>query len=410
MKRQLLTQMRNEWRSNIWMILELAIVGVVLWSSFTLFIHLISVRMQHYGYSTDNLYLAEVKYVPRNSTSFQPYADSTHNYATDLTHIRTKISENPYVEMTGLGSNSMPYNFNFSGTIIEYSENDSVYSYMGNLRYLSPEVVRMLKLEGYNVETNEQLAQMIEKGYILLSNFDSEEQNGLTGGKFFVGKDVMLGRDSTNLLHTGGVAYGIHRSDYESLFRGVLYMPLNEGWGNEVIIEVKPGMGRKFTESIKTSDMEHGNVYLSNLQSLDQMRESAHSDITLVVRNYAVCAAFLLIIIFLGFLGTFWFRIQQRTSEIAIRMVNGATRSDIFRRFLSEGMILLGIATIISVGLEAVLIHYEIGNWGLDMSSYIPWLAVATAIVLLAIMIVAGIWMPARKAMNINPASALKDQ
>lgn len=410
MKRQLLTQMRNEWRSNIWMILELAIVGVVLWSSFTLFIYLISVRMQHYGYSTDNLYHAEVKYVPKSSTSFQAYADSTHNHATDLTHIRTKISENPYVEMTGLGSNSMPYNFNFSGTIVEYSDNDSVYSYMGNVRYLSPEVVRMLKLEGYNGETNEQLAQMIEKGYILLSNFDGENEKEFTPGKFFVGKEVAIDRDTTRMRQVGGVAYGIHRSDYESLFRGVLYMPLNEGWGNEVIIEVKPGMGRKFMESIKTSDMEHGNVYLSNLQSLDQMRESAHSDINLVVRNYAVCAAFLLIIIFLGFLGTFWFRIQQRTSEIAIRMVNGATRSDIFRRFLSEGMILLGIATIISVGLEAVLIHYETGNWGLDMSSYIPWLAVATAIVLLAIMIVAGIWMPARKAMNINPASALKDQ
>ena len=219
-----------------------------------------------------------------------------------------------------------------------------------------------------------------------------------------------MDRDSTQMWHVGGIAYGIHRSDYENLFRGVLYVPLNKGWGNEVIIEVKPGMGRKFMESIKTSDMEHGNVYLSNLQSLDQMRESAHSDITLVVRNYAVCAAFLLIIIFLGFLGTFWFRIQQRTSEIAIRMVNGATRSDIFRRFLSEGMILLGIATIISVGLEAVLIHYEIGNWGMETTSYISWLAVATSTVLLALMIVAGIWMPARKSMNINPASALKDQ
>lgn len=410
MKRQLLTQMRNEWRSNIWMILELAIVGVVLWSSFTLFIYLISVRMQHYGYSTENLYHAEVKFVPKSSSTFKEYADSNHYYNTDLTHIRAKISENPYVKMTGLGTNSMPYNFNFTGTVVEYKENDSVYAYMGNRRYLSPEVVRMLKLEGYNGETTEQLAQMIEKGYILLSNFDGENEKEFTPGKFFVGKDVTIDRDSTRMLRVGGMAYGIHRSDYENLFRGVIYMPLNEGWGYEVIIEVKPGMGRKFMESIKASDMEHGNVYLSNLQSLDQMRESAHSDITLVVRNYAVCAAFLLIIIFLGFLGTFWFRIQQRTSEIAIRIVNGATRSDIFRRFLSEGMILLGIATIISVGLEAVLIHYEIGNWGMETTSYISWLAVATSTVLLALMIVAGIWMPARKAMNINPASALKDQ
>ena len=142
--------MRNEWRSNIWMILELIIVGVVLWSSMTLFIYLISVRTQHYGYSTEDLYHAEVKYVSSKSSAYKSYDDSTHSYLTDLAQIRSKLAENPYVEMTGLGSNSMPYNYNFSGMIIEYQDKDSVYSYMGNQRYVTPEVVRMLRLEGYN--------------------------------------------------------------------------------------------------------------------------------------------------------------------------------------------------------------------------------------------------------------------
>ena len=410
MKRQLITQMRNEWRNNIWMILELAIVGVVLWSSFTLFIYLISVRMQHYGYSTEDLYYADVKYVPFESASFKTYEDSAHYYTTDLAQIRAKLSENPYVEMTGIGSNSMPYNFNFSGTTVEYKENDSVYYYTGNQRYMSPEVVRMLRLEGLNGETTEQLAQILEKGEIILSNSDSEESEEKTEGKYFVGKDVIFGEDSTNTWHVGGVAYGIHRSDYEGLFYGVIYRPLIKGWGYEVIIKVKSGMGREFMETVKSSDMEHGNVYLSNLRSLESMRDSAHRDIMTVVRGYAICAGFLLIIIFLGFLGTFWFRIQQRTSEIAIRMVNGATRGDIFRRFLSEGMLLLIVATAISTGVEALLMHYQIGNWGMTMGDYIPWLAMWVSVLLLTIMIVAGIWMPARKAMAINPASALKDQ
>ena len=46
----------------------------------------------------------------------------------------------------------------------------------------------------------------------------------------------------------------------------------------------------------------------------------------------------------------------------------------------------------------------------MTMGDYIPWLAMSVSVVLLTIMIVAGIWMPARKAMAINPASALKDQ
>ena len=34
MKRKLIQQMRNEWRSNIWMMVELAIVAIVVWAMF----------------------------------------------------------------------------------------------------------------------------------------------------------------------------------------------------------------------------------------------------------------------------------------------------------------------------------------------------------------------------------------
>lgn len=400
--------MRNEWRSNLWLILELAIVGVVLWTSFTLFIHLINTRMQHYGYDVTDLYCASVKYVPEKSDAFQQYPDSTHSYYTDLAMISGKLRSNPYVEMVGLGQNSMPYNFNFNGCNISLSEPDTTYWYYGNQRFVTPEIIRMLRLEGYNGETTEQLAQIIEKGDMLISNFDEDDSR--TKPELFAGRDVFFGGDSSIVRHVGAVAYGIQRSDYEGLFSGVIYTPLTTGWGSEMVIRVKPGMGRQFTESITASDLEHGNVYLSNLQSLEQMRTSAHSDIANVVRGYAVCAGFLLVVVFLGFLGSFWFRIQQRTSEIAIRITNGATRADILRRLLGEGMVLLAVGTVLSLCTELVLIHYDIVNWGMDMTNRIPQLAVLVSTLLLALMVVAGIWLPARKAMSINPSSALKDQ
>lgn len=400
--------MRHEWRSNLWLILELAIVGVVLWTSFTLFIYLIHTRMQHYGYDMTDMYCANVKYVPKASDAFQQYPDSTHSYVTDLAMIKDKIRSNPYVEMVGLGQNSMPYNFNFYGNNVSFTQDDSTYMYYGNQRFVSPEIIRMLRLEGFNGETTEQLANLIEKGEILLSNFDNQDQR--PGPSEFVGRDIFLNCDSSKVYHVGGSAYGIQRSDYEGLFAGVIYTPLPDGWGSELAIRVKPGMGRQFMESITTADTEHGNVYLSNLRSVEQMRISAHSDITNVVRGYSVCAGFLTLIVFLGFLGSFWFRIQQRTSEIAIRVANGATRTDILRRLLGEGMVLLCVGTALSLAIELVLIHYNIVNWGMDMTNYIPQLAVLTSVLILTLMVVAGIWLPARKAMRINPATALKDQ
>ena len=49
----------------------------------------------------------------------------------------------------------------------------------------------------------------------------------------------------------------------------------------------------------------------------------------------------LLLNIFLGLLGTFWFRTQQRRGEIALHKAMGATDGAVFGRLMSEGMFLL---------------------------------------------------------------------
>jgi putative ABC transport system permease protein len=46
-------------------------------------------------------------------------------------------------------------------------------------------------------------------------------------------------------------------------------------------------------------------------------------------------------------------------------------------------------------------------NFGPQMPTYI---AYVITLVLLAAMIIAGIWFPARRAMKVEPANALKDQ
>lgn len=54
---------------------------------------------------------------------------------------------------------------------------------------------------------------------------------------------------------------------------------------------------------------------------------------------------FLLLNIFLGLLGTFWFRTQQRRSEIALHKAHGASDMSIFVRLISEGLLLLLLIT-----------------------------------------------------------------
>lgn len=60
--------------------------------------------------------------------------------------------------------------------------------------------------------------------------------------------------------------------------------------------------------------------------------------------------------IFLGVIGTFWFRTQQRRGEVALRMAMGANRKNIFYRLITEGLLLLSMSA-----LPAVLIAFNIG-------------------------------------------------
>ena len=124
---------------------------------------------------------------------------------------------------------------------------------------------------------------------------------------------------------------------------------------------------------------------------------------------------FLLVIIFIGLLGTFWYRVYLRTPEVAVRKTFGATDIDIFRRFLSEAFLILGIALGLSLIICLVSMDYLTNNllqyvayfktWKWDMT-----LAGLITMAVMSLMIFIGVGIPARRAMKIETAVALKEE
>ncbi len=409
--------MGREWRSNLWMIIELLIVSLVLWFLFTWLCTLFNVRMRHDGYDFTNVYVSAPGFIKKDSQFFKPYDDSTHSYKTDYDLLIANLRTNPHVEILGTGSNALPYNYNYYGCQLHLNDSVSIY---GNARYVTPEIIKLMKLEGLNGETPEQLADIIDKGQILIAPPDKDYSENpvdyksfVEKFKIFVGKDVSRSNEMTDLMRVGAIAAGLRRADYEPLSSCVFYMPVGSNdMPDNIAFRIRQGHDKEFLESLTPADNKVGNVYISHPVSIDSMRDNAHVDYNTTIRNFLVCAVFLLLVIFLGFLGTFWFRTQQRAGEIAVRLVNGATPADIFRRFLGEGMIMLCIATLIAVPVEIVVVHYGLISVVEDLSlnDIEVYESMAVTFVLLVLLIVAGIWFPARKAMKINPAYALKDQ
>lgn len=404
--------MLNEWRSNVWLVVELFIVGMILWIAFVVLFGLLSVRMRHNGYDYTDVYVATIRTVDEDSPLYEPY-DSAHSYLTDYRLLESQIRSNPAVEIVGGGVNSMPYQFNYYGNGLDFHDGDTTYTFNYNLRRMSPDVIRLMRLEGLNGESADELAEMIERGQIILGPADDGVDNGQIDARELRGKDVALYGDTANIVHVGAVAGGLRRSDYEPLYSGVAYMPLLPGdLPHEMLVRVRPGSGREFVESLTDASRKVGNVYINSPESMDFRREEAHRDTNNTIVRILACGVFLMLMIFMSFLATFWFRIQQRTQEIAVRRVNGATNCDILRRFISEGLLLLGCAVLLVIIPLGVYLAIDLSDeiYIVGFSLPVVWTAGGFTILLMALLVVLGIWPASRRAMKIYPAQALKDE
>lgn len=111
------------------------------------------------------------------------------------------------------------------------------------------------------------------------------------------------------------------------------------------------------------SQFRIGNIFISEIRSFHDIRRNFQQAWTNDIRNYVMGMGFLLLNIFLGLLGTFWFRTQQRRSEIALHKAHGATDRAIFSRLLSEGLLLLAVVTPVAIGYRLESGTQELNSW-----------------------------------------------
>ncbi|MDE7109271.1 MAG: FtsX-like permease family protein, partial [Muribaculaceae bacterium] len=210
----------------------------------------------------------------------------------------------------------------------------------------------------------------------------------------------------------GDVIQNVRRNDYEPASSGTIIRLLDETWG-QVAVRVKPGMGRKFEEVFKDNKelRINGNVFLTELQSMSDVREANQRSIEINLRQLVVLVAFVLLTIFLGLLGTFWFRVQQRVGEIAIRKICGANRMNILTRIITEGLLLLAVAVVIATVILCIFVIPDFLEMTgrTDLWATTMWIGLG-ACILVALGIVVSLLYPALRAMKIEPAIAVKSE
>ncbi len=108
----------------------------------------------------------------------------------------------------------------------------------------------------------------------------------------------------------------------------------------------------------------------------------------------------------LGLFGVIAYSVSQRTREIGLRMVFGATREDILRLVLGEGMRLVTIGVVIGFALVLAMGQLVRGFlYGVPPADPV---ALGSVVALLAIAALIAAWLPAHRATRIEPSIALR--
>jgi predicted permease len=149
-----------------------------------------------------------------------------------------------------------------------------------------------------------------------------------------------------------------------------------------------------------------GNLPLASVYTLNYLytRSMARASFALVMLGIAGAMALLLGTV--GLYGVIAYSVSQRTREIGIRVALGAQRGDVMSLVLGEGMLViltgLAIGLVGSLGLTRYLSSLLVGVSATDPLTF------AGVAILLASVALAACYLPARRAVLIDPLLALR--
>lgn len=414
MIKSLFRQIWNQRHANAWVWAELSVVLVLLWYGVDLVYNFEAAARQPKGYDTENVFdiKMNLKSSMRNDSLMMSHSSDY------MDQIYRLIREYKGVEEACFYYGTIPYtgNTQFEGYA---PHSDSTHWVNCFIRYASPTYFKVFGLNP--VAGNFDAARWDMNEYPMPALMSVTLSDSLFSGRNGVGETCFnpywLNSEHPETNYKVMAILPAHKIDDYERYDPFIYLPSPPlTYWHRIAVRVSPdaasGFAQRFTKEMQ-GKLAIGPFYLYNISSYADMKEAydiEEGTVNYLNTTYAVIF-FFIFNIFLGMLGTFWFRTRKRRGEIALRMALGCDRNSIFMYYVMEGMLLLALAAIpafficMNMQLADLTVHTLMDpTIGRFFFSFI------LAVILLAIIIMLGIYFPARKAMQIEPAEALHDE
>jgi putative ABC transport system permease protein len=204
-----------------------------------------------------------------------------------------------------------------------------------------------------------------------------------------------------------GIAADTHADGLTERPKMTLYRPdTQQNAVSTLLVRTAGSMDQLTPRVVETIRALDPNRPVDHVQTLEEIRDETIAPQRLNATLIGLFAILALAIAMVGVAGVLAFSVSQRTNELGIRMALGAEPGGILRMILGEGAMMAAIGLVIG-GLAAAPLSRMLSGllFGVEPID-LPTIAVAASLLLFVAM--AAAWVPARRAMTVDPMTALR--
>lgn len=411
----LLKIIRAQFRSNLWILAELMVVFVALWIMTDYFITQYTLYHRPVGFETDRVYQAVVSLRSSDSPQFIVYPEDSEEPKQNFDRIVERIRQHPDVEAVALSMYSLPYTH--SNSMYDLRK-DSVEQFV-RMYWVTPAYFQVFHITPAAGGLPEELEQRIQQPGLIISADIAQFFFHRTN---VVDEELASEEDTMKIV---AVTESVRNDEYnerlpyawfslmESPRDGIV--PESTCIQMQITFRIRPNVETAGFEERFMKEMRHqlqaGNFWVSDVQRYNDIREqflerTSNSSGQQVISSVML---FLLVNVFLAVIGSFWFRVNRRKEELGLRMAMGSSRTGLLRFTVTESLLLLTLAALPALFICGNLMYADLVSASAADERLLRFFEVSLITwLLLAFIIVLGVWYPAQKAAHIAPADALR--
>lgn len=418
----ILKQLRHEGWYTVWLLLELTVVFFFLLLDMDFSWGKLKNYREPRGFDIASTYQLNLKRLTPGATGYLPADSLRETEAGMLDELLAHVGLHPDVEVVGFSTDASPIaRGGWWSDLKRTGEQGHIDGQGRNVDAGYLRVFRISRPDGTLISFDAS-----SKGRLFVS------EKGLAAGGY---TSVAEALGDTLVMEKGGgetepytldaVCTDFKSQPFQPYTPSFFVMPTRQEWNEllqmrgaqrvEAWLRVREGREEHFLRHFEDEmgeRLQSGQIYVSSIISMEgEMQKIVDRVLKQEVSPMMYVLLFVLLTAFLGVFGTFWLRTRQRRSEVGIRMAMGASRQAVWQLFVLEGLCLTVVAMLPALLLYVNLLHAEV----LDVYSQ-PFtagrvaLAFASSLLIMLVMIVAGVWLPARQAARLEPAVSLHDE